>query len=184
MILGYNLLAQDNGAHFFPDDVPDGILCPNCGTCLDYSWHPQELSFSKKKALRDVSYTYDGRLIVSRKFKDFCTNQQYRGIQFHKVFHEPELYYLFPERILPFDSERRKTRFVNKCEICGGYESIVGADPTFLRCTAAVSDGIFRSDLAFASGKEKFPVVIVGPETYGKMKAARLTGLIIEKIES
>ena len=163
MILGYSLLAQDNGAHFF-DDVAEGVLCPNCGTCLDYSWHPVELCFSKKTATKDVSYTYDNRLIVSRKFKDFCINQQYPGI--------------------PFDNERRKTRFIGKCELCGGYESIVGAYPTFLRCTAEIDDGIFRSDLAFASGKEKFPVIIVGPETLRKMKAAKLTGLEFKKIES
>lgn len=183
MIIGYTISAQDNGAYFF-NECSKNVLCPKCGTCTDYSWYPDKLELTENIQVKDASCTYDCRLIVSEKFKIFCSEQEYEGIYFYKVSEKPVLYYMIPGKIISFDSDRRKTRFINKCEICGGYESIVGATPAFLRDNSKVDDGLFRSDLAFASGKEKFPIIIIGSETYRKMKEYQLTGVEFKKIES
>lgn len=71
---------------------------------------------------------------------------------------------MFPERVLGFDVKRRKTRFEKPCDVCGGYEAIVGARPDSLRIDEPIRPDIYRSDIALASGKSKFPLFFAGVE--------------------
>lgn len=71
------------------------------------------------------------------------------------------LYYMMPEEILAFDAVRRKVSFEGPCPLCGGYESITGAYPVFLKSPQPMGPGFYRSDIPFASGKAKHPLLTV-----------------------
>jgi hypothetical protein len=51
---------------------------------------------------------------------------------------------------------------VKPCGICGGFESVVGATPVELITKEPLGHGFFRTDLAFGSNQEKFPLILVG----------------------
>ena len=183
MIIGYRLSAQDNGAYFF-HDYPEGVLCPACKTCLDFSWYPKTLRLTGKPRWRDISTTYDNTKIVSERFVEFCKKNKYRNIEFKNVYEKPTLYYIIVENVLNIDQDRAMLRYGAKCAACGNYEYVVGARLESLRQNTEIDDGIFRSDLIFGSGSEKHPILIVGKTTRDKMMAAGIKGAEFRKIEA
>ncbi len=78
------------------------------------------------------------------------------------------------QNVVPFDAERRKTRFGPLCSVCGNHQYIVGATPALLKVKEPLGDGIFRSDLLFGAGDGKHPLRFVGPKTKALMQAADL----------
>jgi len=74
-------------------------------------------------------------------------------------------------KVLPFDAERRGTRFEDPCPTCQAFYNVIGATPVFLRgITEPIEEGFFRSDLEFASGHEQGPLILVGIGTAEKLK--------------
>lgn len=183
MILGYVMRAKDcNDGIFFNGDEPAGVLCPNCGTCLDYQYAPNTIDIHPSKKY-DVSYTHDLRDLYSAKFVKFCREVLKSDVSFKLVKSaEIDFFYMMPSRVLEFDVERRKTRFEKLCNVCGGYESIVGARPAFLRTRELIGPGFYRSDVAFASGKSKYPLFMVGGEWKELLASQKIRGLVFEEI--
>lgn len=175
-MIAYILRGHDNNAYFFSDDSK-GITCEACGTCLDYGYVPREIDMQPSKKY-DVSTTYDGRMLYSAAFVDFCKTELQLGEEFIPIScGSGTFYYMFPARIIRFDVTRRHTRFLNACNKCGGYESIVGATPAFLDANLPIGHGFFRTDIAFGSGKEKFPLILIDPENKEKMQTKCFRGL-------
>lgn len=87
----------------------------------------------KVKTKKDISYTYDGFIIVSKKFKDFCTAFNYPFLEFVKLPSSPLFYWFKVNNIIGYDVEARKTRFLKFNERCNGYEEIIGATPVYLK---------------------------------------------------
>ena len=73
----------------------------------------------------------DGQLIGSLAFKRFCERERYEGVRFRDFECDEVHVHVLIETVVPFDSERRQTRFENFCSACGNYESVVGATPSF-----------------------------------------------------
>jgi len=183
MILGYVLSGKSsNEGVFFDGNEPLGVLCPVCGTCLNYDYAPSAIEIHPSKKY-DVSYTHDLRCLFSTKFVEFSRDVLRCDEQFRLVRCDfMDLFYMFPSRVLKFDVDRRKTRFENPCGLCGGHESIVGAHPAFLRNHDPLGPGFYRTDIAFASGTSKFPILIVGVEWKRLLDAQRFRGIEFEKI--
>lgn len=183
MILGYVMKANSsNDGNFFDGSEGDDVLCPNCGSCLNYDYFPKSIDIKPSKKY-DVSYTNDLRLLFSRRFVEFCTNILGADELFRKVnVQGQELFYMIPKRVLEFDVERRKTRFENPCSICGGYESIVGAKPAFLKITEPIKNGFFRSDVAFASGKHKAPLFFVSVDWMKQLSLQKFRGIEFSEV--
>jgi hypothetical protein len=184
MIVGYTLFARgENGATFFAGDEPPGTLCPQCGTCLDYNFSPERIEVSSSRSTYDVSTTVDARKLFSRRFVDFCVKELGCDDSIHRIASgAAEFYYLFPRRVLQFDSAKRRTRFSNKCIVCEGYGSVVGAHPSFYKTGAIVSDAFHRSDLAFGSQKAKFPLLVVSPSWKVALETQRFRGIEFEAV--
>lgn len=183
MILGYVMKAKDcNDGLFFDGSEPTGVLCPNCGTCLDYRYAPSAIDIHPSKKY-DVSYTQDLRDLFSTRFVTFCRDVLHCDEGFKLVKGtNMDLFYMFPSRVLEFDVERRKTRFEKSCNVCGGYESIVGARPAFLRTKEPIGPGFYRSDIAFGSGKSKFPLFFVGAEWKELLASQKFRGIEFDEI--
>ncbi len=173
-IVGYTLDAQDNDAYMFEENAL-GNLCPVCKYRRDFfATNPD---YRLRKRASDLSATYDGQLIVSHAFKLTCERFRLQGVEFDSFKNEPDFFHLQVTREIAFDAEHRHTRFINRCDACGNYESIVGASPAYLKITASLSKGFFRTDLLFGSGNEKSPIILVGLETKMVLEKAKLTGL-------
>jgi hypothetical protein len=172
--------GNDNGGLFL-EGAPEGVVCPQCGTCLDYTYAPETLWSPGPLKNYDVTATYDLRLVVSENFvKIFKLDGASRDVLFKVFRNVPKMYYILPNRILKCDPAKRNTRFERPCPICGSFESIIGATPAFLRGTDLPEKGFFRTDLAFGSGRRKFPLIIVDEETARSFKARRVTGFALQ----
>jgi hypothetical protein len=173
------LSAQDNNTFFFEDPLPDGVCCPQCGTCLDYAYAPRKLSYGPLRRY-DVSYTYDGRLILSARAVDkLGLRDRPEEIHLVELEHNPSVYYAMPTRVIAFDPAARQTRFEEPCACCDSFESVVGATPAYLKGNGLPGRGFFRTDLAFASGREKTPLVLMDDETAKTISQARLSGRVM-----
>jgi hypothetical protein len=162
-------------------EADDLSTCEKCGYKLDFGYiNPK---FRLKRKVYDLSFTYDHCCIVSLKFKEFCQREKYSGIKFGKFPLEPNYFYLTVESIVKFETIEEGIRYENLCEKCGNYESIVAPGPTFIKdAEEPLGDGLYRTDLVFGSGNEKNPLLIIGIETYKKLKREKFKGLVYDEI--
>lgn len=183
MILGYVISGNAcNEGRFFIGGEPSSLLCPKCGTCMDYRYTPERISIDRSRKY-DVSYTHDLRKLFSKTFVSFCRDVLHSDEEFRLVKGDGmDFFYMYPSKVLEFDIERRKTRFEKPCDVCGGYESIVGARPAFLRTRSPIGPGFYRSDIAFSSGTSKFPLFFVSTEWKEHLESQRFRGIEFEPV--
>ncbi|CTR29901.1 hypothetical protein [Escherichia coli] len=157
IIIGYQLSAVDNHAYFF-DDAPDNIFCDKCGCCIDNTYLPEDLKTRNKC---DIGYTYDGRPIVSLKFKEYIEGLVL-NVDFFPVNKKQTLFLMKPKDIVSYTAYKKK----NYCDKCHQYHDQVMPDPTFYDETGCILEkGMFFTSESFGSGKEKSPSIILGIET-------------------
>jgi hypothetical protein len=183
MIVGYILSGNSSNEGVFFDEVQiQDRLCQHCGTCFDYNYAPASLKIHPSKKY-DVSYTHDLRDIFSERFVEYSKEVLNAENDFSRIdLGHSFVYYMMPSSELEFDTERSKTRFVKPCEACGGYEAVVGSKPAFLKRRDAIGIGFFRTDVSFASGKSKHPLIIVGPEWKGLLESQNFRGLVFRPV--
>jgi len=188
MLIGYTLSAYDNDSYMCSscdrvlDDMPGLSVCSTCSWRTDFAYTNPAFKIKRKKY--DISYTYDGALIASERFRDICHANGYDGLEFRDLPKSSGWFHLHVHAVREFDAVRRRTRFENLCDTCGFYESVVGATPSFLVDSSPLLDGFCRSDLLFASRNEKHPLIFVGVDTLNTLKESGITGLCPDKIES
>lgn len=165
----------------FPDvsgqSRPGLQRCPTCGELLA-KWDESLAGIKIKKSQLDVSCTYDGVLIVSAAFKNAYDVNGMTGLNFRRLPDSPSFYDVQATRIVEFDAERRRTRFLNQCASCRRYESAVGATPVYLKPGAVIGAKEFvRTDLEFGTGDEKHPLILCGQSAGAVLEKAALKGL-------
>lgn len=165
----FAVFAPDCDAYYY-DDAQEELFCSSCGSYVGKShYYPDHLSIKKLKA--DFCFTYDGQLLLSKKAVEFLKSESDSKLCFHRVNTDPEIYVLETRETVPFDSDKRKTRFVNPCSLCGQFESIVGSTPVFLKNEGDIGSlSLSTTDLKFGSSKEKSPLYIVGDDLGRKLK--------------
>jgi len=180
MIITYDFFGQDNKSFMYDYDNDSYKKCPNCNNRLGYEINPNFKLHCKKY---DVSYTYDGFLIVSQKFKFLCEENSYKEVSFINLPLEQDFFVFQTNDILKFDYERRKVDFIKLCEKCNRFDEVIGITPAFLKdIKEEIKEGFFRSDLIFGSGNDKSPLIIIGTDTYKKLKAKKLKGIDFDPI--
>lgn len=156
----YSVSAPDCDISFFAT-APVALFCPVCDSYLGDGDYAPNLDL--RRCAYDFCYTYDGRLLVSRRAKKCLDEQCTTRITYLPVDKSTEYYVCDIESVVVFDTNRRKTRFEKMCTRCGQYESIIGAIPAFvLEADKIQRSGAYRTDICFGSGREKSPVVIIG----------------------
>ena len=124
----------------------------------------------------DVSYSYDGVLVMSARAREVIVAAGMSGMEFRPL--QAGLFSARPSVVVAFDAAARETRFEKPCPVCGTYEEVAGATPVFLKPGAVVPDnGFARTDLEFGSGDEKMPLVLCGDQAAQVLKSKRLKGL-------
>jgi len=183
MIVGYEIIGQDNGDHMFDYDDKKLPLCKNCNYVIDFDYINSE--FKVKRRNFDVSYTYDGRCITSLKFKEFCLINNYNGLEFIKLPKDPDFFYFIVHNIVTINTAKQVITKENYCKICGYYEGVVTNRPLYLsNINSELPDGFYATDIHFGGGNGKSSVIIIGVETYKKIKKEKFKGIIYSKVES
>jgi hypothetical protein len=178
----YIVDGHDNDIFFF-EDRDDVRRCESCGQLLN-KWEEDLTVVPIPRRLKlDVSASYDGVDVVSTRFRTLYDRSGMAGLRFTPL--GQTAYAIQATEIVEFDAARTGTRFSDLCETCGQYESVVGVTPAFLKEGSVVSDmGFARTDLEFASGDEKSPLIICGDSAARILRKAKLKGLELEKVSS
>jgi len=160
--MAFTISAPDCGSYFF-EHASEKYFCKQCDSYLDDFYLPS--SMNMKSNFRNFGYTYDGRLIVSNRGKSSLNKYTSTRISFSMLNQSGDFHALLAHDELRFDTEARGTRFLNMCDECGRYDSVVGATPAVIPSTLEIDHlGFFRTDVEFGSGREKTPLFIVGGE--------------------
>ena len=179
-MLSFALFAADADIYYYNDASKD-LFCSLCGTYIGSSLYCPDLKIKKLK--NDFSHSYDGQLILSETARNFLEDNATTELKFHEVNTFPAVFVVEVTNRVLFDSEKRKTRFINRCEQCGGFESVVGASPPFLKKGSDIEPmGIYLTDILFGSGKEKSPLFIVG-EKLGRRLKHRFKEIDLEEVK-
>ncbi len=201
MLIAYHVLTRDNetqmlgDATWYPEDpcgfydwrfaqdgAPHPATCPACGRKTDPTFiNP---SYKLKKRRWDFGLTRDGYFIVSRRFRKFCEDQGWEGMEFVTLPAEDLFFVLRLTCILKFDVVKGETRFKKFCSQCGAYHDVVGAIPVYLsQISEPIEDGFYRSDLEFGSGHEQCPLILVGTNTAPKLRSQRFLRMRFDPVE-
>jgi len=182
MILGYILTGSDNDSFMLDDADISTQRCPTCKYLSDFSYHNP--FFKLKRKAYDYSHPYDIGSIVSLRFKEFCIREKYSATSFKEFEREPNFFQLVVTAIVQFDSAKSKTRLTGYCETCQNYEEAIMAFSYLKNDSTPLKDGFYRTDMVFGSKDCKNPLVIVGVETYQKLKREKMKGLYFEAINA
>lgn len=160
---------------------PNASTCKECGYILDFEYHNP--FFKIKRKTFDFSHPYDIGHIVSLKFKEFCIRENYKGLLFKEFERQPNFFQLIVNNVVQFDTQKAKTEFGKRCKTCNNYEFTTGFEPPSLKNTSnPLDDGFYRTDILFGSYNRKNPIIVVGTETYQKLKREKMKGLIFDPI--
>ena len=187
MIIGYSISGEDNDSFMCSsaDEILENMenlsVCSQCGYRTNYFYINNNFKVSRR--VYDLSSTYDGYTIVSRKFKEFCDRKGYKNIEFKELDKDPDFFALIALKVIEYDTDRNNPQYENYCEACSNYESVIGPSPIYLKgITEPLADGFYRTDILFASGNEKSPLIIIGPETKEAILKEGFKGIDFEKI--
>ncbi|HET7001998.1 MAG TPA: hypothetical protein VFI33_11835 [Puia sp.] len=183
MIIGYEITGYDNGSFMTGsckklDDLPFLPKCNECGYRTDYRYTNKD--FKLKRENLDFSSTYDGVTIVSLKFKEFCNRYGYKNLVFNELPKTPNFFQYYIEgSFLQYNARL----FENQCNSCKQYESVIGPAIQIDLFREPLEDGFYQSNLWFASGNEKSPVMIISPVTKENMVKEKFRNICFDKIE-
>jgi hypothetical protein len=158
--------------------------CDTCGELLN-KWDELLDGLVLKKRNFDITSTYDGVVVVSKRFTTAYESSCLSGLSFGQLADDPEFFAVSASRSIEFDAERRKTRFLKPCKTCNHFESVVGATPVCLKTGAMIGVQEFvRTDLEFGSNDEKHPLLLCGAIAADALRKAKLRGLDLLAIEN
>jgi hypothetical protein len=173
----YSLYGHDNDSYVLP--MCQGLeRCHVCGELLN-KWI---LDFTNVeiKTKMDISYAHDGFVIVSKVFKNFCENKNYRGNRFLPI--KNDMYIMRPENVVEFNTEKRKTKFLDQCKKCLIFSSVIGSSPAFIKSIDKIqADSFYRTDIEFASRDEKHPLVICGESIASELRKEKFRKIDIDE---
>ena len=178
MILGYSIDEADLKCNML-----EGLQLEECAKYSNiYDLNLIDSNFKMKNKKYNVACTYDGFTIVSEKFKQFCEQEGYTGLEFIILPNAPSFYWFKIHNVVEFDTKERETEFINYNEACKGYEEIIGATPVCLKNKIPLPDGFYRTDICFGSYAGKSPLHLVGDDTMKKLKAVGFKEIFFQKI--
>ncbi|HEY5463766.1 MAG TPA: hypothetical protein VIJ95_10965 [Hanamia sp.] len=183
MIIGYEITGYDNDSCMTGSceklfDLPFIPKCSKCGYRTDYRYTNKD--FKLKRKTLDFSSTHDGVTIVSLKFKEFCNRYGYDGLEFVELPKTPNFFQFYiKDNIIKYEASFKE----KICHNCGQYESVIGPSMRLENVLEPLADGFYQSDLWFASGNEKSPVLIISPITKEKLAREGFKNICLTKIE-
>jgi hypothetical protein len=153
--------------------------CPACSTC-GYRTDPDftAANFKLKQKRYDISCCYDGAVIVSIRFREFCTSTGTSGLAFVPLLGIPGFFHLKCNSPVRLDYQAMETEHGRYCSSCGQYRDFVGYSRVVLQSSTALpATGLAFSDRYFGSNNEAIPLLIAGDSFTAAAKATRISGI-------
>jgi hypothetical protein len=152
--------------------------CDKCGYRTDYRLNNVHFKLTRK--IYEFSYTYDGVVIVSLRFKEFCGRNGYNNLRFIELERSFGFFQMsVTNNVLPYRARLKE----KLCDKCGQYEEIIGPSIDEQKVHEPLKDQFYQSDLWFGSGNSKSPVLIVGEATKRKLEGEKFKNIIFKSIE-
>ena len=180
------MFGHDNGTYMVGSSgtrlpgIPKEVFCAQCGWKQDWRFIRDDFRLGRKRLY--VSSTYDGMTILSSRAHSALLEAGIESDQMPALPSEPNCFALIPTREVPFDSERRRTKLLDHCSVCGLYGSVAGATPAFFKALPQDEEWVARTDLVFGSHNEHSPLIVVSAKVAITLSDAKLTGLHLENI--
>jgi hypothetical protein len=176
-VLGYLLLAHDNGSHMYGRDST-APRCSECGFIVDRT--VLDPGFRLRRRTMDVSFTYDHCCVVSERFRSETLGL---GASFQALIEEPGFYTMNVDSDpIRFDSEARHSAFDAWCCGCERFTQVAGLTPVYLVDWEPLPERFSRTDVSFGSGDELSPAFLVGPILAQRLRKLNFRGLELEPI--
>ncbi|MFV0376509.1 MAG: hypothetical protein ACK5JD_04315 [Mangrovibacterium sp.] len=177
MVIAKILFGQDNKS-FMHDQYP--YCCPTCHYATRQKVNTE---LKLKKRNYDVSYTYDGYLIVSERFRSFCETKAYKTLNFHALNLEPDFFFLEVLDFFSLDYARRDVQFIDLCNDCKRYAAVIGATPSYIEEGFKFRENVFyKSSFDFGSYNRKSPLIIVGLTMADELLQEKFKGLYFKDV--
>jgi hypothetical protein len=180
MLLGYQLDPEDNNEFFIADEskLPKKYRYSNI---YDYNEIPADLRLKSRQL--DISSTWDLVDIVSDRFKVFCEENQFTGLEFIRLPADNSFYVFRVHNIIEYDSVSRGVEFIKFNKEYNSYEEVIGATPVHLKSKELIPEGnIYRTDLFFGSGIRKGPLLLVGIKTKELIESGPLKDIYFDEV--
>src|SRR5690606_26792944 len=180
-LIGNVIFGYDNDSYMHETSVKE----LHCDLCQAKLRSKASKNFKLKVKKFDISYTYDGYLIVSKMLKEFLEGEVSIGVNFHRLVQEPEFFWLEVISEITFDWKMRRTKLLNQCPKCLVFEEVAGSTPAFVKDSDLLSSNkILRTDIEFGFKTSRFPLVILNLELLEKFKLLEISGLSLDKVYS
>ena len=156
-------------------DPNNRLKCPECNGLLDPYFRSLRIDFKSKF---DFSQTYEGVYIISLKFKEYILNSKYSNLIFYPVNERNDFFYFIViNSIAVLDRKKSAIKTGKKCKSCC-YPMVYGGAELFLVQNEPLSDGFYVSDIYWRDGGSgNRPRILIGLETYEKLKTQNFSGL-------
>jgi hypothetical protein len=171
----YVLRGPDINARYY-DGAPNGVVCPECGSCLNQYYVPATLRVQEATRY-DFGHTQDLQPLFSKTLVDIINHKSKASLAANELRDSGGYFHLTVAETIEFDVQRRKTRLGPRCRVCGQFEWTAGATPAFLIGDQIPSNGILKTDLEFGDRHGKSPLLIVGRELKEAIESYRLPGI-------
>lgn len=173
------LVGGDENGYMYPNSTIRPDVCPVYKNRIR---DVPNLSYKVRKKTADFLATYDHYTIVSERFKNFCEQNKYEGLEFIALPKSQNFYYFTAYSIYKLDPQRF-LKFLNYRDCCGSYDEIIS--PRL--CTkkdfyTRKDDFIYRTEFRFGSYSFKNYRFVVGLETMSRLKQAKMKGLYYEDV--
>jgi len=163
----------------------DGI--ERCFGCLNIlnKWATPLTGLRLRKRNFDVSTTYDGVAVVSKRFREWLKRHKLVGIELRELPADRTFHQLLATRSVAFDDIRRGVIREDQCPICHRYDSVARGYPVYLKPGEVIGAmEIVRTDLEFGTADEQSPILIAGEEAAELLRQSGLTGFYLEAVNT
>lgn len=160
----------------------DPGLCKKCNTRLEMIPNP---NYRVRIKGRDIQFTYDGFCIISERFKNFCELNDYPDLEFIPV-KTKEFYVLLPQGVYKM-SHDLGIQYYTKNACCNTFREVGCYNRLFVRDRNFVqenNDFIKRTSILYGSRSRKHYHIIIGIDTFHKMKEFGLKFDLLDNVYS
>jgi len=158
---------------FFDSD--NRLKCPECECLLDPYYRSLRIEFNSHY---DFSCTYDGVFITSKRFKEYIQSMSYKNLIFYPV-NENNIFFYFQvmNSVVVVDKNKTGIKYDKKCKTCNYPSQIFGGPKIFIDQAEPLADGFHTTDTYWRTGSGYRPKILIGLETYEKLKTQKFKGL-------
>lgn len=179
------LFGQDNKSYsniLFFEKENNTIICKSCKSVNSPYYFDKSIDL--KKTDLDFSVTYEGKIIVSKRFKNYCIESKFENTVFIPLDSVSGFYYfLILGKTLFIDIKKSGIKRSKTCKECGYYKEIIGSpDKLFVTSyNPKIKNGFYQTDIYWRTHNVFNPQILITLETMAELKNQKFKGLHFAK---